>query len=101
MKLFYKCDILLCSFPEAPSYSYLEEEYGTIPFLITTDSYYPSLWQRVNGDPHGQAAQAEAPDVFGGETLSFDFPNQGGQYSVALWTHDTSGKTLKPYIIIV
>ena len=87
-----------CVNSEAPEYSYLEGEYGTIPFVIDSDTYYPSDWQRVNGDPHGQAAEEEAPDPLGDETLSFDFPNRGGTYDVYLWTHDSSGK---PYIIVV
>ena len=84
-------------FLEDPEYAYLEGEYGTIPFKIDSDTYYPSDWQRVNGDPHGQAAEEEAPDPLGDETLSFDFPNKAGTYDVYLWSHESTGK---PYIII-
>ena len=43
------------------------------PFVIDTDTYYPSDWQRVNGDPHEQATEEEAPDPLGDETLSLIF----------------------------
>ena len=62
-----------------------------------TGTFYPSKWQRVSGDPHGQVAKAEVPSPFGDETLSFDFPNKGGTHKVDLWTHATTGK---PYIVI-
>ena len=76
---------------EDPEYHYLEGQYGTIPFKIDTDIYYPSDWQRVNGGLHGQAAEEEAPDPLGHETLVFDFPNRTDTYKVFLWTHDESG----------
>ena len=81
---------------ELSKYSHLEAEYGVIPFKIATDKYYPSDWQRINGDPHGQAAEKEAPDALGDETLSFDFPKDknGGYYELYLWTHSASGKLL-------
>ena len=83
-----------CGFiSEDPAYDYLEGEYGTIPFKIDSDTYYPSDWQRVNGDPHGQAAEEEAPDPLGDETLSFDFPDTDSHYNVHLWTHDSTGKS--------
>ena len=77
---------------ELPEYQYLEAEYGEISFEIATDTYYPSEWQRINGDPHGQAAEKEAPDALGDETLSFDFPKANDTYDVYLWTHNASGE---------
>ena len=71
-------------FLEDPEYDYLEGEYRTIPFKIDTDTFYPSDWQPVNGDPHGQAAEEEAPDLLCDKTLSLDFPNRAGTYDVYL-----------------
>ena len=79
------------NFLEDPEYTYLEGEYGTIPFKVDSDTYHPSNWQRLNGDPHGQVAEEEAPDPLGDETLSFDFPNGDGAYGVHLWSHAATG----------
>ena len=81
-----------CSLPELPEYAGIEAEYGEIPFEIATDNYYPSDWQRINGDPHGQSAEEEAPDALGDETLSFDFPNDDTSYNVFLWSYPGSRK---------
>ena len=94
----YPLSTLVCTFSEDPSYSYLEAEHGTIPFIVETVTYYQSSWQRVNGDPHGQTAERESPDPLGDETLSFNFPDRAGTYEVSLWSHDLSGK---PCTIIV
>ena len=81
------------SLSELPEYAALEAEYGEIPFKIETENYYPSEFQRINGDPHGQAAEREKPDDLGDETLSFDFPNDDdNSYNVLLWSHEATGK---------
>ena len=70
---------------ELAEYNDVADEYGKpLTFQITTDTYYPAHWQRVSGDPHGQAAEEEKPDPLGDETLSFDFPDTG-THDLVLW----------------
>ena len=96
-KLTGSCLLNLTSFYTDPffvlewlEYMDIANAYGGVDFLITSDTYYPASWQRVNGDPHGQVAEEEKPDPLGDETLSFDFPDTG-THTLLLWSHSNLG----------